>query len=1421
MIKSENIPIDNINYNLKIEEKDDDNKKTKKVCELINCNDKNMINYIYKDIVSEGRVYEIQNINNFNNYKNEDNNNYDINKDKTIMSVLDMNERAKAHNNMHKSDANYEICIEENNDVTTELINPETSKKESLHNIVPRPQTYNNNNKKENLTKNKLEIPETHLKSSKNTILIKKTDQKLYPTQEKISNAINKSKNENNDYEQTTLNDKILENIPKENTENLDEKQIIYNSKQNDQKVETNLPLNAQKIYLHIFKNYKTYQILNVLNIISKEHIYTKSYHSDNYVEKFEQTSNIKFNDLISYNDLDINPEQIQTNIMKNEDNPKDNIIDNNKTSNNILPFLKSMSRNEKLIYLSLLKNIDKHILQSINKNVFFLKRIQQYFYRKYIHIKFPNDLDNYYYFINIDWFNKLKNFLFTDSGEFPGEITNYKLYNNENINVMNFEDITNIENFKSDLKEGRDYICINKYMWRFLYYTFKGGPCIKRNSNNIYDKFVSISNNDIPNNNIIYSLESQYIDKLFSLFNYFHDDTINIENDSQNENQIKTKKYFADSYHDLLIYYKLANENPNTNINYNNKEENRFDKKKPIDNVPPIISNNSNKELNPSKNNIINKTTIRELSLNSDNQGRTPNKEVANRNNFKGPQRKGPERANNSATQNNGSKNNATQNNGSKNNATQNNGSKNNATQNNGSKNNSNQNSGGQNNTNKNNGDQNEDDKNRDDKNSDNQNRSNSDTSQSNSNDGSVRKKEMQTNIANKNKSGKPKYSSNKANNPEIGNMKREYSDGNNNKSASTEYNDHVNNDHVNNDRVNNDRVNNDRVNNNSSKKNTNFKGHKNIENKMNPQNGTLNSNNDTNQNYLALHNTSSKKNSITYHSSNGNDIYKSCEEYNNGVTSSNGYVTTTETDSKGTIENILKNNLNKKKHQNNANSSSCTNMSSTNSSCSYNSEHNKSEKGDRNYSPGINKQVSENKINNIMNHPEKENIQKNEQINSMNKDISKNNNTMITYKSSCSSDSSNAANSSSYQTKSSNSSNFSIRDQSSSNFNSDTYKTNKKNLMEENKENEDVNSIVKIEHPAGIINYSTTCYVNVVMQCLSVFRIFIYTLHNYVTGKFKDSNASSDDSNNKNNSIVNKNFFTNSIPFNLFGNNNKNNNELLLISLSNKLFELSKMHNTPKVIEINRFLNLLNQKYSYLFECNEQQDCHEFLLLVFDYIHNMMKIVDESVDKNNQIDYYLKKEQSIISDQFLGLIEEKITCSNCEYVNCIYQPIYNLSVNFFKKNTENNLNDNLVEYFKKEEVNSTCEKCKSTKMYRCSYVYKQPKILIVHLIRLLEDGSKIDKPIKFDISNFNIQNVLKKENDHFIEPPKNYDLCGVIVHRGLNSNYGHYICYTKRVHSNGKTVVNKNKSKNKKCIVSEKFYNIYVLLQDIYNIS
>uniref|UniRef100_A0A8C9HGZ9 Ubiquitin carboxyl-terminal hydrolase 36 n=1 Tax=Piliocolobus tephrosceles TaxID=591936 RepID=A0A8C9HGZ9_9PRIM len=338
-------------------------------------------------------------------------------------------------------------------------------------------------------------------------------------------------------------------------------------------------------------------------------------------------------------------------------------------------------------------------------------------------------------------------------------------------------------------------------------------------------------------------------------------------------------------------------------------------------------------------------------------------------------------------------------------------------------------------------------------------------------------------------------------------------------------------------------------------------------------------------------------------------------------------------------------------------------------------------------------------------------------------------------------------------------------------------------------NNTHNNINHIISFEEPAGIHNYSTTCYINVVLQCLSTFSLLAYTLQNYTRVKYQDPNFSSDCSDNINSSFINKNFFKNKIPFNLFGNNNKKNDEKLLVKISNVLYQLSKMYNKGKVLCVQNLLLSLNQKYPYLFDYNGQQDCHEFLLLLFDFVHNMIKVTDDTIDKNNQIDHYLKKEQSIISALFLGLIEEKITCSQCEYVNYIYQPIYNLSVNIFKKNRKNNLNDNLIEYFKKEEVNSTCEKCKCKKMFKYSFVYKQPHILIIHLIRLLEDGSKIEDHIHYDMDNFVIQSILKQTNQNYIEKPKTYNLCGVIVHRGSKSSCGHYVCYTKRRHSNGAT--------------------------------
>lgn len=132
-------------------------------------------------------------------------------------------------------------------------------------------------------------------------------------------------------------------------------------------------------------------------------------------------------------------------------------------------------------------KTNNNKLLYHINKNLIFLKRIQQYFYQKYINIKFSNDTNDYYYIIHLEWFNKLKKFINNESNDFPGSISNWELYEythdeifkNYNISESNyvFSDDKNMNDniylkkqcLKKNLKEGKDYICTNKYMWRFL----------------------------------------------------------------------------------------------------------------------------------------------------------------------------------------------------------------------------------------------------------------------------------------------------------------------------------------------------------------------------------------------------------------------------------------------------------------------------------------------------------------------------------------------------------------------------------------------------------------------------------------------------------------------------------------------------------------------------------------------------------------------------------------------------------------------------------------------------------------------------------------------------------------------------------------------------------------------------------------
>ncbi|GAW80110.1 ubiquitin carboxyl-terminal hydrolase [Plasmodium gonderi] len=1274
-----------------------------------------------------------------------------------------------------------------------------------------------------------------------------------------------------------------------------------------------------------LFKNYSHYEIMNVLcNYWNKEILSSEFFYPHEDVKKFDEKSHYEHHKNEMNNvDMGVVAEggiggKVRTNDDPNSIERKNLEIDKHIENSNRLT-----KKKEEILQL-LLKNLSKNEIDNINKNLLFLKRMQKYFYQKYINIRFPNDLSDHRYFLHLDWFNKLKSFIFSENGEYPGCISNYKLYDNiESLNLSDNNYMINKKDLKTNLKEGKDYICINQYMWRFLHFIFRGGPCVKRYSNNIYDRYVPVSNSDIMNKNIIYLIEPKYVDNLFSSFNYSNDELLQVSTDSKEKSTDEAYKILsnatslsssssishptllnvteknnkikqcAHNYYEFLHFYEIKEKEYNSSfyLEYdqsNPKVMNKMIELKNKNSYESLYSFYSNEDDILSRNDIIHNANLSNIKTDSSElikkqniiekekmenklsvdfiQNQTKNMSLGNIDTIHGTSSSkvlarvlnenvknaypgndadstgggmggnnnndnndGKRNSNNSNNNNNSgsgsgsgsSRNNNNNSNNNNSNSNNNNSNNSNSNSNNNNSNNNNNNSNNNNNNNNNSDkDQNNDDKNNDSKNSN----ENEDSSKNKKNSNSNNQEEQETSTTAKLKEAKETTQSS--------GMKRENQSDNNNCYFGPKA------------RVGSPSI----LSSNYTHKNSNLC--KTSNNKMG--NSNINHHNNSDKVLLA---PPPKKNSLGFYSSNGNEIYKSCEEYNadNGDdASSNGYLTTSETDSKGTTDSSVKSAAIPSTHKDKKNKDDknlqhkdeeqdeiyCKKESIQKRNISYRkssmhssdiSDGNDGSNGSSISSGAIPKKVSTEKdgstttskrdkrkeeyeknfhikkqpdgvvakkgilsLNNTLNHT---NLMLKERSNYYSNSSSSNGSSNRS-----SSGSSNRSSNGSSNRSSSGSSNFSIRNQSTSNRSTYNDKKHMKNMMapsnlkrESNFNNNSLNIITMKEQPAGLVNYSATCYINVVLQCLAVYFKLIYTLHNYVTMKYKNLNFSSEDTDNMNSSFINKNFFTNSIPFNLFGNNNKKKDECLLIALSQKLFQLSKMHNKGKVLNVNKLLSLLNDKYSYLFEYNEQQDCHEFLLLLFDFIHNMTKVVDENVDKNNKIDYCLKKEQSVISDLFLGLIEEKITCSQCNYVNYIYQPIYNLSVNVFKKNPENNLNDNLVEYFKKEEVNSTCEKCKCKKMFKESCVYKQPKILIVHLIRLLEDGSKIDNPIKFDVNNFTIQNVLKKKNSQYIENPKKYNLCGVIVHRGLNSNYGHYICYTKRRHSNGATVWHK----------------------------
>ena len=289
----------------------------------------------------------------------------------------------------------------------------------------------------------------------------------------------------------------------------------------------------------------------------------------------------------------------------------------------------------------------------------------------------------------------------------------------------------------------------------------------------------------------------------------------------------------------------------------------------------------------------------------------------------------------------------------------------------------------------------------------------------------------------------------------------------------------------------------------------------------------------------------------------------------------------------------------------------------------------------------------------------------------------------------------------------------------------------------------------------------------------------------------------------------------------------NEKNKNQIInnnIASINKNSYQLSPVYyelvnklwqkNGPKSFSPYSFMNEINAMNP-LFKKGQPGDSKDFIIFILEQFHKELK---KSVkfkedlnpnqplnqyDKNNIFNHFFasfKKETSIISDVFFGIIETTNECQNCKFIynsknmnapicynyqifNCLIFPleeVKNMKLNIMQINSNSVTLEECFIYNQKSEYftgpnRNYCNLCKQ--LYDSIYtsrIFICPNTLVLILNRGKDNkyNIKLDFKEKIDLSQY----VLQKEKPQII-----YSLYGVITHIGQSGPSAHFVASCK----------------------------------------
>ena len=350
------------------------------------------------------------------------------------------------------------------------------------------------------------------------------------------------------------------------------------------------------------------------------------------------------------------------------------------------------------------------------------------------------------------------------------------------------------------------------------------------------------------------------------------------------------------------------------------------------------------------------------------------------------------------------------------------------------------------------------------------------------------------------------------------------------------------------------------------------------------------------------------------------------------------------------------------------------------------------------------------------------------------------------------------------------------------------DAEKKKKKNKSKKNKEKNDniktkpdfsknSNNIDISSDFKGLKNFGNSCYSNVIIQILTSIPEFVDVLYkrysfieneddlfiNYpilsrvieIIANYKSKNTSL--ASNYLNEIVNK--------FDSSGSQNDA-HEFLVFILDRLNNELLNIENKYKIINNSNDLNKNDN-------INEKDKINEDKKEILNEEEGEWEEVKKNGKTMKQTNSIKNFKTSILGEVFQGILKQDIIQKGNSTSNCQIEPFFTLHID----NEESSIENMFEKFFKKKFIVDSGDK------YIQSFLEKCPKIFIINAKGFFYDKKnqmivKIKKELLFGekmvINKEYVSPYLRNKN---IE----YELIGIVVHKGNLATEGHYICYCK----------------------------------------